>query len=239
MYLREVLRLLLGVMGVFFAVLSVYAVVTAVRGDDDGITAAVIFAIAAVVAFALPKPLAWLAGKVIGVLAPPLRKAIAAIPRPARTITLPRFGPARRAGGMLPAILAASTGDGIGLMSIVSEPDDPAADWTPAERTAEQHMRAHGLPDAELTEPRFGEGVDIVAATAVARVTTQEQPVSTPMVRRLRDTRPDLPSHLFYATAGYTKIAVETADKIGVRLFRVSGPGEVEPINASARRIGP
>ncbi|GAA4947559.1 hypothetical protein [Actinoplanes utahensis] len=239
MYLKQFLRLVLGAMGTFFALLSVYAVVTAVQGDDSGATAAVFFGIAAVVAFALPTPVSWLAGKVVGVIAPPLRRALAAVPRPRWKIRSPRFGSVRRAGGVLPAILAASTGDGIGLLSIVSGPDDPPADWTPGEMAAEQHMRAHGFPDARLTEPRFDEGVDIVAETAVARVTTQEQQVSVPMVRRLRDTLPDLASHLFYSTAGYTKITVATADKIGVSLFLIDAHRAVVPVNTHARRISP
>jgi hypothetical protein len=236
-FVQKLLRIILNAVSGFCALLGAYATVTAFQGDDSASAAAVFFGILAIVAFALRKPVSWLAGKALGVITPPLRRMTAAVPRPGWESRLPRQRWPRRATGMLPAIIAASRMDEIGLLPVVFSPEDPAAEWAAEEEIAEQHMRAHGFPDAWLTGPRLADGVDVVAKTAVARVTTQQQPVSVPMVRRLRDTLPDLASHLFYSTSGYTKITVATADKIGVSLFHINGHDVVEPVNAAARRI--
>ncbi|MEV4351079.1 restriction endonuclease [Actinoplanes sp. NPDC049596] len=230
MFVRKLLRILLSVVSAFCALVSVYATVTALQGDDSAPAAAVFFGIVAVAAFALRRPVSWLADRAAGVITPPLRRAVAAIPRP-------RFPAGRQPPGILLAIIGTTRADDLGLFPAVYGADDPPPQWTAEEEAAERHMRAHGFPDAQLTDRRRDDGVDIVAKTAVARVTTQEKPVSVPMVRRLRDTLPDLASHLFYSTTGYTKITVATADKIGVSLFLITRHGTVEPLNAGAQRI--
>jgi hypothetical protein len=118
-------------------------------------------------------------------------------------------------------------------------PEQPIlpTDWRAAERIACRHMREIGFPDASLTGGSRDNGLDIVAADAVAQVKMQATPVGAPVVQQLRGARPDSPDHLFYATAGYTSSARDAADELDVSLFLISGSGAVTAVNQRAKSL--
>ncbi|MEU4160581.1 restriction endonuclease [Actinoplanes sp. NPDC026670] len=107
-------------------------------------------------------------------------------------------------------------------------------DWRTAEEIACLHMRGLGFDDAETTPPGRDGGLDVTASQAVAQVKMLALPVGAPPVQQLRGTRPLTANHLFYSTSGYTAAAVESADEIGVALFRIERDGTVNEVNGHA-----
>ncbi|WIM95199.1 restriction endonuclease [Actinoplanes oblitus] len=118
-------------------------------------------------------------------------------------------------------------------------PEQPIlpTDWRAAEMIACRHMREFGFPDAALTGGSRDNGLDVVAAEAVAQVKMQGTPVGAPVVQQLRGARPDSPYHLFYSTSGYTASALEAAGELDVCLFRIDGSGAVTAVNQDARSL--
>lgn len=238
-HVQDTFRFIFWTAAFVLAGFSAFAAVTALQGDENGSSAAIVLGAAAILVFALTKPTAWLAGRVITSLTVLVRRVNALIPWhliPLPRVRLPEW--ATRGAAKIPMVLPL---DEPALLAVIFASRDnrwgkPENPWLPAEMLAESHMRAHGFPDARLSEPRGSEGADVVAETAVARVATRTEPVDTPMVRRLGDTHPELPVHLFYSTSGFTRIAVVTANKIGVALLHIDNEGTISPVNKAPRR---
>ncbi|GAA1645935.1 hypothetical protein [Actinoplanes couchii] len=266
MFVLKLLQIVLAVVGAFSSLIFLYALFDAFQGDDSAPAAAGFFGIVAAVSIALTALFHWLTGRADAASARSARKTSARSAREtsARPVRKTSGGPARkveasagspsgwmgriprprwghRTAGLVSGVVAVSTMDGAGLLGVVTglgdDDDERSTDWLAEELLAERHMRALGFPDARLTEPRQGDRADIVAEAAVARVTTQAEPVATPIVRRLHATSPELAAHVLYATAGFTPIGTATADKIGVSLFHITRNGTVEPANESARQM--
>jgi len=110
-----------------------------------------------------------------------------------------------------------------------------ATDWKEAESRAQRFMVRIGYSDAELTASGSDEGIDVVAAGAVAQVKAQKQRTSRPEVQKLYGVaQAEGKQPLFFSTSGYTSPAIDFADRNGIALFELRDGDDVEPINDAA-----
>lgn len=124
-----------------------------------------------------------------------------------------------------------------------SAPAPIAADIDPREAEAliRDWMRHMGALDAEVTPYANDGGVDVQSRKYVAQVKHYAAPVGVAAIRELRGVAGlDGRAALFFARSGYTRAAIDFADRADVALFVYSeSMGTLKPINASAKKIGP
>lgn len=108
-----------------------------------------------------------------------------------------------------------------------------------AEECAAWHLRTLGFDDARVTPASGDGGVDVRSSRILAEVKQLTAPVGRPLLQRLVGAR-DEDHHLalaFYAANGYSRQAVEYADRMRMALFAYSVRGEVTALNAHAREL--
>lgn len=113
--------------------------------------------------------------------------------------------------------------------------DSPEA----AEVNAALRMRDLGFVDAQVSGPGADGGIDVFSERAVAQVKYRVGFVGRPDLQRLfgaRGNRSDL-QMLFFAGSGYSRQAVEYADKVGMALFVYDEIGIVAPHNGCAENL--
>lgn len=107
-----------------------------------------------------------------------------------------------------------------------------------AELSAADWMRQHGFPDARATGLGADEGVDVVARGAVAQVKMEGVATGRPAIQRLCGAAsPRGDAALFFSLAGYTRQALEWADRAGVALFEFDYQGSVQPVSRLAETL--
>lgn len=107
-----------------------------------------------------------------------------------------------------------------------------------AEEAAARWMRYWGWRDARVTPVGVDEGIDVVAAQAVAQVKAHMNPIGRPDVQNLFGVASaEKKLALFFSLRGYTAEAKGWANKAGVGLFAFDLQGEPEPINQAAQQM--
>ncbi|MBE7194404.1 MAG: restriction endonuclease [Gordonia polyisoprenivorans] len=104
-------------------------------------------------------------------------------------------------------------------------------DATAAEQNAAERMRELGFTDARVTPGGADNGIDVIAANALAQVKWRGAQVPRADIQRLfgaRGHRQDV-ALLFFAASGFSKAAVECADELGVMLFSYDPDGSITP----------
>lgn len=110
--------------------------------------------------------------------------------------------------------------------------------WQDAESVAAAHMReALGFSDASTTGAGTDNGIDVASLFAVAQVKHLSAAVGQPDVQRLVGANEGRKTMLFYSSSGYSRQAVDYADRAGVALFRFEPPGAPVPIGLHAQRL--
>ncbi len=118
-------------------------------------------------------------------------------------------------------------------------PPQRIASWQDAELNAVAWLRYFGYPDARLTPAGADEGIDVVAAGAVAQVKARRlEKVSRPDVQQLVGAagRGDTRNLFFFAWSGYSPQALEYAERHHIAAFTFALDGATSPENESARR---
>lgn len=110
--------------------------------------------------------------------------------------------------------------------------------WQDAEEVAAAHMRGVlGYEDARITGAGTDNGIDVTSLFAVAQVKHLTAPVGQPDVQRLVGANETAKTMLFYSSSGYSKIAIEYAERSGVALFRFVPPGSPVPVSTAAHQL--
>ncbi|WP_324273621.1 restriction endonuclease [Blastococcus brunescens] len=109
--------------------------------------------------------------------------------------------------------------------------------WQQAEENAAAWMRWWGFADARVTPTGADGGIDVLATTAIAQVKFKAAQVGRPDVQRLAGARGSANNRaiLFFTGIGFTKPAVEYADRERIALFEYAMSGEMTPVSSAAR----
>ncbi len=118
----------------------------------------------------------------------------------------------------------------------------PRPDYNLNPRAAELHIEewmVHwGFHDAEATPIGPDGGFDVKSSRAAAQVKFRGQPTPLDQINSFHgacDRRYEF--EIFVSKAGFTKPALEAANKYGMALFQLDDDGTPKPINSPARRI--
>jgi hypothetical protein len=115
--------------------------------------------------------------------------------------------------------------------------------WEQAEKNAAALMNALGY-DAEVTPPGADEGIDVRSTKALAQVKYEKTKTSRPALQQLygarafehQGNRKHTPKELWcFSLTGYTKTALEYANRNSILLFTYALNGEPTPVNKIAR----
>lgn len=111
--------------------------------------------------------------------------------------------------------------------------------WQAAERVAAVWVRWLGHRDARITAGGTDGGIDVVSATALGQVKFYSSaPIGRPDVQRLYGTDEGAGRDLFFfSTSGFTRQAIECADRVGVACFKLTAMGGLAPENNKARVV--
>lgn len=111
--------------------------------------------------------------------------------------------------------------------------------WARAELNAARLLQEWGWPDARVTPPGPDGGLDVVGTNVVAQVKTRAHDIGAPAIREFVGAAHGLPDaqKVFFSASGYTRQAVEVADRTDTALFAFEARGAGEPVNPAARRI--
>jgi hypothetical protein len=122
----------------------------------------------------------------------------------------------------------------------MTEPEPrPIGTWQEAEERATAWMRDWGFFDAKVTRGGADGGVDVVASKALAQVKWKRASTGRPAVQGLVGARMANQHQqlFFFSLGGFSRQAVEYADKMGVALFRYDALGRVMPMSPAARKV--
>jgi hypothetical protein len=107
-----------------------------------------------------------------------------------------------------------------------------------AEIVAKDWMTYWGFTAAKITKDGPDGGIDVVSQTAIAQVKLEGKPVGPRPIQALAGIATvEKKQGLFFALTGYTKAALEFADKAKISLFQFDLQGNPKPMNAHARAI--
>lgn len=107
-----------------------------------------------------------------------------------------------------------------------------------AETNAARWMRHLGFSDAEPTAVGADEGIDVAARHAVAQVKAMMTPVGRPDVQNLAGVAAvEGKLGIFFSLSGYTKQAIDWAERAGVALFDFDLMGDPSPVNEFAAEL--
>lgn len=115
--------------------------------------------------------------------------------------------------------------------------------WQEAERNAAAFLRAHGFPDARITNAGSDGGVDVRGAHIVAQVKRFRTAVGRPALMQLAGAallEPEKQGAFFTLTKGagtYTTGARDYAATVGIALFTYTTDGRVFPLGKLAQKI--
>lgn len=100
-------------------------------------------------------------------------------------------------------------------------------------------VRWLGHPAASTTVGGADGGIDVQAPGALGQVKFYASaPIGRPDVQRLYGADEGAGRDLFFfSTSGYTRQAIECANRVGVALFRLMAWGDVVPVNEVARVV--
>ncbi len=117
----------------------------------------------------------------------------------------------------------------------VLNPDHSSA-WALAEQVAAVTLQVLGFPDARATPVGADGGFDVEGRGIVAQVKYLTRPVGRPELQRLAGANQHGAQAAFFSRAGYAAQAVAFADAVGMALFTLELPDNVQPVNDVARR---
>ncbi|MFC8678056.1 restriction endonuclease [Streptomyces griseorubiginosus] len=107
-----------------------------------------------------------------------------------------------------------------------------------AELVAVDWMRYLGFTDASATPVGADEGIDVLAARAVAQVKMEGSPTSRPVVQQLHGVASaQKKKAVFFSLAGYTPPAFDWASRHDIALFQYDLQGTPTPINPPAQQL--
>lgn len=110
--------------------------------------------------------------------------------------------------------------------------------WADAEAAAAAWMEWFGFGSARVCGGPGDGGVDVRAQTAVAQVKDYGAPIAVGPVRELAGAAlVEGVDAVFFARSGYTRDAVDFADRAGIALFQFDLQGTVTASNPAARRL--
>lgn len=119
-------------------------------------------------------------------------------------------------------------------MSLPEQTPTFLPDWQSAELAAVAHMRSIGFIDAQKTQDGADGGIDVESSEAAAQVKFYANPVGRPDIQRLLGAAHEYRIPVFYSTGGYTKEAMQYANRAGVALFKMDPYGLAEPCSEPA-----
>lgn len=102
-----------------------------------------------------------------------------------------------------------------------------------AELNAAEKMRQMGFSDAQAAKPGADGGIDVRSKHALAQVKWRGGVAGRPDMQKLYGARGmDSSKQLFFfAASGYSKAAIEYANKVGIALYVYEPTGEVQAVN--------
>jgi hypothetical protein len=104
-----------------------------------------------------------------------------------------------------------------------------------AERLAAEWMVALGFQDAQVTPVGSDGGIDVTSSSAVAQVKMEGVATGRPQVQALSGAASvKQKAPLFFSLAGYTRHALEWAERAHVACFEFAHDGSLEPRTNSA-----
>lgn len=113
-----------------------------------------------------------------------------------------------------------------------------------AEHLASDWVRWMGWRDAAVTRFTGDGGIDVLGTedgepAVAAQVKFEAKPTGRPAVQNLygASVGEGCTHHLFFSSAGYTREALDWADRVGVALFRFALDGTIEPVNNVADKL--
>jgi hypothetical protein len=107
-----------------------------------------------------------------------------------------------------------------------------------AEEVAAEWMCWLGFSNAVPTHVGRDEGIDVVAANAVAQVKMEGVPTGRPVIQGLFGVAAgERKQGLFFSLAGYTVGAVEWAERVGLALFTFDYQGQPVPFSSAAQLL--
>ena len=112
----------------------------------------------------------------------------------------------------------------------------PVYTWQDAELLAVEHMVHLGFLDATPTPPGADQGLDATSSRAAAQVKFRNATTPAPDVQQLTGAAVGYEHRLFYSF-GYTKAAVEFAERAHVALFTFDRAGAIRPASSTASAL--
>lgn len=116
-------------------------------------------------------------------------------------------------------------------------PLSEVAAWEAAEQVAALALQAMGFRDAAVTSTGADGGLDVEGRGVAAQVKYLTRPVGRPELQRLAGANQHGAQAVFFSRAGYAAGAVAYADTIGMALFILKLPDDVQPVNHRARGL--
>ncbi|GAB3760343.1 hypothetical protein FB382_003077 [Nocardioides ginsengisegetis] len=105
-----------------------------------------------------------------------------------------------------------------------------------AEQVVAEWLTYLGFGSASLTKSGPDGGIDVQTSTVVAQVKMEAVPSGRPALQQLLGAAViEAKTPVFFSLAGYTREAVEWADRASMALFQFDFQGEPTPVNESAR----